>query len=198
MKMRWMAVAVIALMASACGGVEDESTDTQAVDTVSAAGIGSETELASGGPCGSNYCGKGTFCCNPGCGVCAPLGGGCPDVMCNVTETPEEPSSAAALGSETELASGGPCGSNYCGAGTFCCNPSCGVCAPLGGGCLDVVCDVAQVAPEESQKAAVQQAPEESLSTSCGGVVCGAGTYCCNPSCGICAPKGASCIDIAC
>jgi hypothetical protein len=139
MKMRWMAVAVLALMASACGGVvEDASTDTQAVDTVSAAGLGSENEIGGGGPCGSNYCGKGTFCCNASCGICAPLGGGCPDVMCEVAQ------------------------------------------------------------PEETHEASAKQAPEESLATTCGGRVCAAGTYCCNASCGICAPKGASCTQQVC
>jgi hypothetical protein len=32
----------------------------------------------------------------------------------------------------------------------------------------------------------------------CGGKSCGAGEFCCNASCGICAPKGGACIQIAC
>ena len=38
--------------------------------------------------------------------------------------------------------SGGvPCGRNVCGPGTFCCNESCGICAPEGGACTQVICD---------------------------------------------------------
>lgn len=33
-----------------------------------------------------------------------------------------------------------PCGGNTCGPGTFCCNRSCGICAPLGGFCTQQVC----------------------------------------------------------
>lgn len=33
-----------------------------------------------------------------------------------------------------------PCGANTCGPGTFCCNRSCGICAPLGGFCTQQVC----------------------------------------------------------
>jgi hypothetical protein len=33
---------------------------------------------------------------------------------------------------------------------------------------------------------------------SCGAVTCPANTYCCNASCGICAPPGVACIQIAC
>lgn len=32
----------------------------------------------------------------------------------------------------------------------------------------------------------------------CGGNICGKGTYCCNASCGICVPKGMLCTQQAC
>jgi hypothetical protein len=35
------------------------------------------------------------------------------------------------------------CGDNVCGKGTFCCNASCGTCAPIGGGCTQQVCAAA-------------------------------------------------------
>ncbi|NUP10658.1 MAG: hypothetical protein HOW73_31830 [Polyangiaceae bacterium] len=35
---------------------------------------------------------------------------------------------------------GEPCGSSVCGAGSFCCNESCGICAPDGGACTQQVC----------------------------------------------------------
>ncbi|WP_375771185.1 hypothetical protein NR798_09880 [Archangium gephyra] len=51
MKMRWMAVAVVALMASACGGtVEEESTAQPPTEQV-------------GPGCGGIYCPSGWICC---------------------------------------------------------------------------------------------------------------------------------------
>lgn len=38
--------------------------------------------VAAGGSCGGNTCGKGTFCCNASCGICAPKGGGCTQQAC--------------------------------------------------------------------------------------------------------------------
>ena len=35
---------------------------------------------------------------------------------------------------------GGSCGGNTCKAGQFCCNPSCGICAPKGGACTQQFC----------------------------------------------------------
>ncbi len=34
------------------------------------------------------------------------------------------------------------CGENTCGPGTYCCNASCGICAPKGGACTLQICDV--------------------------------------------------------
>ncbi len=33
------------------------------------------------------------------------------------------------------------CGNNTCGAGEFCCNASCGICAPAGGACIQLFCE---------------------------------------------------------
>jgi hypothetical protein len=33
-----------------------------------------------------------------------------------------------------------PCGKNVCGAGFYCCNASCGICAPEGGACIQIAC----------------------------------------------------------
>jgi hypothetical protein len=35
-------------------------------------------------PCGTIVCGEGMFCCNPGCGICAPQGQGCPQIGCAI------------------------------------------------------------------------------------------------------------------
>lgn len=36
---------------------------------------------------------------------------------------------------------GEPCGEVLCDEGLFCCNASCSLCAPAGGGCIAVVCE---------------------------------------------------------
>lgn len=33
-----------------------------------------------------------------------------------------------------------PCGNNFCGNGEYCCNESCGICAPLNGFCTQQAC----------------------------------------------------------
>lgn len=35
---------------------------------------------------------------------------------------------------------GSPCGPSVCGAGQFCCNPTCGICGPAGGPCPTIAC----------------------------------------------------------
>ena len=35
------------------------------------------------------------------------------------------------------------CGENVCGKGEYCCNASCGICAPEGGGCIQLYCEPA-------------------------------------------------------
>lgn len=40
-----------------------------------------------------------------------------------------------------ETASGTACGSSTCGAGEYCCNESCGICAPEGGFCTQQFCE---------------------------------------------------------
>ena len=32
------------------------------------------------------------------------------------------------------------CGPSVCGPGEFCCNESCGICAPIGGTCIQIFC----------------------------------------------------------
>lgn len=38
--------------------------------------------------CGSSVCAIGEFCCNSSCGICAPAGGACIDIMCTPTKQP--------------------------------------------------------------------------------------------------------------
>jgi hypothetical protein len=68
-----------------------------------------------------------------------------------------------------------PCGGTYCTVGQYCCNESCGICAPIGGACTQEFCG-----------------------ETCGPTTCGYGEVCCNASCGICVPPGYACAQAAC
>ncbi|HEX5753014.1 MAG TPA: hypothetical protein VFZ09_42830 [Archangium sp.] len=132
MKMQRVVLSLVSLMA-ACGGVVEQEPVPASVE---------EALVLGGTACGPNVCGTGTYCCNASCGVCAAKGASCLDVMCETSAQPEVKAEAKqAEPASIAISSGGPCGSNYCGKGYFCCNPGCGVCAPDGGGCPDVMCD---------------------------------------------------------
>ncbi len=72
---------------------------------------------------------------------------------------------------------GEACGSNVCSATEFCCNPSCGICAPHGGACIEIAC-APQCAHDEC---AVGQALSANCSP-CADQVCATDPYCCNTS----------------
>ncbi len=91
-----------------CGGLATKSAESEAVQ-----------QATNGGQrCLDHVCGTDEYCCNPSCGICAPIGGFCTDDICHVE----------------------PCGDSVCGPREYCCNPSCGICAPLDGFCTDQVC----------------------------------------------------------
>jgi len=70
-------------------------------------------------PCQTVKCGKGTHC-EP------------KEVQC--VTTPCCPA-AECVADDAQA-----CGDNTCGAGTYCCNASCGICAPKGGACTQQLC----------------------------------------------------------
>jgi hypothetical protein len=79
-----------------------------------------------------------------------------------------------------------PCGDNTCGAGEYCCNASCGICAPEGGACIQIACEpLCHDVCEEG----------DALATTCGdcaATVCAADPYCCNTAWdGICVSEAA-------
>ncbi len=61
--------------------------------------------------------------------------------------TLDQPAQAHTLGETSAALAGGgsgastACGSVTCSAGEFCCNVSCSICAPVGGGCTDKFCE---------------------------------------------------------
>ena len=73
-------------------------------------------------------CGLGTMCRYPG-GRCTEA---CNPCLCRSGGGVVVPR----CGREPE-----PCGNTTCGEGTFCCNASCGICAPVGGFCTQQFCN---------------------------------------------------------
>ncbi len=95
-------------------------------------------------------------------------------------------------GPVSDAAAGEPCGPTTCGAGTTCCNASCGICTPPGTGCIDLFCESVDAGP----------APHY-----CGGLegaVCAPSEYCDFPDgayCGgadaqgLCRARPTACLD---
>ena len=98
-----------------------------------------------GQPCGNVFCGAKEYCCNPTCDACLPFGMSCTQEVCDptsLTETspPTDSSATTDFFVPAVETAALPCGSNVCQPGQFCCNPSCGICAPFGAACTDVFC----------------------------------------------------------
>lgn len=114
--------------------------------------------------CAAVLCLYGTKCCEVcGQGTCVAIGRPCPVGDCG----------------------GESCGDAVCGAGEFCCNESCSICAPVGGVCTQQFCGDEPEAPVE---------PGEP----CNEVTCGGGEFCCNESCSTCVPIGGFCTQEFC
>ncbi|WP_437736895.1 hypothetical protein [Sorangium sp. So ce1335] len=75
-----------------------------------------------------------------GCMVAADPGGGSDPAGESATESAAGEESAGE-GSDAIRIGGGKCGDNVCGPGTYCCNSSCGICAPKGGACTQQYCE---------------------------------------------------------
>jgi hypothetical protein len=139
--------------------------------------------------CGPNVCASGEVCCNESCGICTPPNGVCTQQAC----------------APADAGTGTACGFNTCAPGTECCNPSCGICVPPGFACTQQVCACPPVVCTLACQYGFQRGPDgceicacAPPPVTCGSVTCGAGLECCNASCGICAPPGSACIQIAC
>ncbi len=90
-------------------------------------------------------------------------------------------------------------GIRRCGADEFCCNPSCGICAPTGGACIEPACGRACGADGECAPGWICSAIGTCVpGERCGRTTCGDGLTCCNPSCGVCVPPGSACTQEFC
>lgn len=63
-----------------------------------------------------------------------------PPASAGSTTTAVAPPMSLLDGDTLAIGGGGVCGTKVCKAGTYCCNASCGKCAPIGGGCTQQAC----------------------------------------------------------
>ncbi|EJT75656.1 hypothetical protein GGTG_05588 [Gaeumannomyces tritici R3-111a-1] len=122
--------------------------------------------------CGLTVCAAGYKCCNPLCSMCTKPGVVCTQQDCGhlrssyspglpprpfittpaaatetVTTVPTFQTTLAPLPFPGGGGGGGgggespvTCGKNKCGKGQYCCNSSCGICAPVDGACIQLFC----------------------------------------------------------
>ncbi|MFO0669534.1 MAG: hypothetical protein U0235_07900 [Polyangiaceae bacterium] len=69
----------------------------------------------------------------------------CQEAACLVACMPNDPHCCPSFCVDDPVPS--KCGANTCGAGQYCCNESCGICAPMGAACIQMVCAPAPGTP---------------------------------------------------
>jgi hypothetical protein len=210
MKLLALLIALLGAVACAADGIEPEG-----------APVDEQNEELKARMCRSE-----ADCPAPGapCQLCADGSSACPEVSCerhrcvySFPQCPSDDSCAAVLcrvGTHCEKGRCIPEGERvFCGgiAGIPCpgqgrcaddpsdgCDPNNGG-ADCGGLCTcvqNVLCTISS--HFDSSPSVCACVPNTQPPGSCGGHSCGAGQYCCNASCGICAPFGAACIQIVC
>ena len=164
-------------------------------------------------------CAAGSFCQKPagacdGAGVCAAQPQLCSDIFDPVCgcDGHTYPNACSASAAGVNVASSGQCAPTQtcggiagfpCPGGGKCVDDPSDSCDPANGGadcggicvCIEnVLCVLGSHFDSSPQVCAC--VPDQPAT--CGGVTCPAGQLCCNASCGICAPPGGVCIQIAC
>lgn len=139
MNLRFAFVAVASMMIAACGGTPQQEPQTEQPATQEQGIIVTPGPIG-GGACGSNTCTSKQFCCNPSCGICAPLDGACTQQVCDTATLQAEAAPVVEEPAPESIIIERTCGKNTCGTGEFCCNVSCGICAPKGGSCTQQYC----------------------------------------------------------
>lgn len=102
----------------------NKQNDTHGVEEVQDEVV-TDCGQGSGVACGANTCGDGEKCCSASCGICGPVKGLCPAIVC---------------GGPVDPPAGEKCGDTTCGADEQCCSASCGICGPKGGFCPAIEC----------------------------------------------------------
>jgi hypothetical protein len=182
-------ISTISLAFSGCGLGSDmdvgndksgqsEGSGGEAGDTGGSTGAGNATATG-GAAASSGGVSSGSGGANTGGVEVRITGGGSPGTG-NVPSAGGSASSGGSASAGGAPSTGVPCGKNTCSKGLYCCNASCGVCAPPGEACDMIACE------------------DPGPTVPCGKNTCSNGLICCNASCGICTPKGGACLAIAC
>jgi hypothetical protein len=148
MKLRSLGAVGLGLLVFACGANKDANVGSDSNKHVGAdagnggAGNGGDT---SGG--GASHSTGGGGAVTSGGGAANGTGGATHGTGGSVAN------GGAAHGTGGSVANGGAthstggsagglkCGTNTCAAGEYCCNSSCGICAPMGAACIQIACD---------------------------------------------------------
>lgn len=165
--------------------------------------------------CGPTLCMAEQECCNYDCGLCTHPGEPCPMMWCPPYVAPGQEKKTLSITPRQEetVKKVIQCGPSVCKAGQVCCNKSCGICTRPGGFCKKKSCGVKSGRTRNTTTTNVTIRIRNTTTTAaitplaltaekrvitCGSSVCEPGQVCCNPSCGICAYPGHSCIDLHC
>jgi hypothetical protein len=187
-------VGSISLILCAC----DPKPDSHCIEGGADGGVHCPPAVPCGGITGASCPGAGT-CIDDTRDDCDPEDGGadCPGVCeCNAlslcTEGYEFDRSPGAC---TCVMTDDPCKSVRCRGGTHCeVHDGRPLCVLDDNPCAVVLC-------KTGTECVVKDGAAVCVSTgglACGSSTCAAGEYCCNASCGMCAPPGVACIQIAC
>lgn len=124
------ALPAVAAPAAECGAAVAATTDAADADEIFLADT----------PCGPVTCSGNKICCDASCGICGRAGRPCPDLPACVSAPAGGPQPLF-LDHGPGGGGGEPCNQRHCGAGQFCCNFSCSICAPEGGFCTQQICE---------------------------------------------------------
>lgn len=142
--MRAMSSVLLLWFAGVVGCATVESPPSEATSAGELAGGDSQSVIC------PHICGLGTQCrfpdgsCTEACNPCLCMaGGGKVVTSCRGKESSQDSLPQASTIADDSFV-GGACGNTTCGKGSFCCNPSCSSCAPIGGVCTQQVCNPAE------------------------------------------------------
>jgi hypothetical protein len=132
----------LGVLVCACGADKDANVGSDSNKHVSKDGGGSGGETGSGGDTGSGGATHSAGGAVTSAGGTAHASGGATQGAGGTTHA--SGGATHGTGGVTQGAggsTGGPkCGTNTCAAGEYCCNASCGLCAPMGAACIQIAC----------------------------------------------------------
>lgn len=158
--------------------------------------------------CADNVCGSDEFCCNPSCGICAPMGGACIEIAC----APNDQCEHSECNQGSALASGcSDCVTTVCNADSFCCDQGWdGLCVQQAEELCGDTCEAPPPPVECAHSECDAGAKLDASCSSCAAAVCAADSFCCDTkwdalcaqqaeqACDVCEPAAATCAHDTC